>query len=282
MLRPLPPALPSAWLVKTRRAPSRHSSDARIYGHTTTAMHKLSTPPPTPLPLRRALRYATTWVRSVLVAKMILLLTSHPTAGEQHQSPSSSHEELLTRGAPHTRNSTSHPILHDFEGIRLRTTRPSVCLPLSPKTIEKVYTLVKLLDYSIQPAVPRLKASIGQRVYTFFWPETTATPRQPWDDSIDPPPPRKNRTRHPAAWVGLLGPNFSDTVTVELPRQGSTGSSGTLTGIFLLGLACGKMFGRISQTKAFEVTMLLRRLRRELLLVLKGQKLSAAPLYLYP
>ena len=36
----------SAWLVKTRRAPSRHSRDARVYGHSTTAMHKLSTPPP--------------------------------------------------------------------------------------------------------------------------------------------------------------------------------------------------------------------------------------------
>ena len=36
----------SAWLVKTRRAPARHSRDARIYGHTTTAMHKLSTPTP--------------------------------------------------------------------------------------------------------------------------------------------------------------------------------------------------------------------------------------------
>ena len=36
----------SAWLVKTRRAPSRHSKDARAYGHTTTALHKLSTPHP--------------------------------------------------------------------------------------------------------------------------------------------------------------------------------------------------------------------------------------------
>ena len=35
----------SAWLMKTRRAPSRHSRDARVYGHTTTAMHELSTPP---------------------------------------------------------------------------------------------------------------------------------------------------------------------------------------------------------------------------------------------
>ena len=35
----------ATWLVKTRRAPSRHSRDARAYGHTTTAMHKLSTHP---------------------------------------------------------------------------------------------------------------------------------------------------------------------------------------------------------------------------------------------
>ena len=39
----------SVWLVKPRRAPSRHSRGARVYGHTTTAMHKLRTPPP-PLP----------------------------------------------------------------------------------------------------------------------------------------------------------------------------------------------------------------------------------------
>ena len=38
----------SAWLVKTRRAPSRHSRDARVHGHTTTTIHKLSTPPPPP------------------------------------------------------------------------------------------------------------------------------------------------------------------------------------------------------------------------------------------
>ena len=36
----------SAWLVKARRAPSRQSRDGRVDGHTTTAMHKLSTPPP--------------------------------------------------------------------------------------------------------------------------------------------------------------------------------------------------------------------------------------------
>ena len=39
-----------ACLVKTRRAPSRHSKEARVYGHTTTVMHNLSTPPPPPPP----------------------------------------------------------------------------------------------------------------------------------------------------------------------------------------------------------------------------------------
>ena len=37
----------SAWLVKTRRAPSRHCSHARVYSHTTTAMWDMNenTPP---------------------------------------------------------------------------------------------------------------------------------------------------------------------------------------------------------------------------------------------
>ena len=38
----------SVCLVKTRPTPLGHSRDARVYGHTTTAMHKLS--PPTPFP----------------------------------------------------------------------------------------------------------------------------------------------------------------------------------------------------------------------------------------
>ena len=43
----------SAWSVKTRRLPSRHCKDARAYGHTTTAMHDMSTPPPAlPPPFR--------------------------------------------------------------------------------------------------------------------------------------------------------------------------------------------------------------------------------------
>ena len=33
---------------KSRRAPSRHCRDVRVYGHMITAMHKLSTPPPPP------------------------------------------------------------------------------------------------------------------------------------------------------------------------------------------------------------------------------------------
>ena len=34
-----------AWSVKTRRAPSRHCSNARVNGHKTTDMHMMSTPP---------------------------------------------------------------------------------------------------------------------------------------------------------------------------------------------------------------------------------------------
>ena len=37
---------PPAWSVETRRAPSRRCRDARVYGHTTTAMNdKMVTPP---------------------------------------------------------------------------------------------------------------------------------------------------------------------------------------------------------------------------------------------
>ena len=36
------------WLVKTRRAPSRHCGDAGVYGYTSTAMHDMGTPPPYP------------------------------------------------------------------------------------------------------------------------------------------------------------------------------------------------------------------------------------------
>ena len=50
---PLPRSIPtpslvyamSAWSVKTRRAPSRHSTDAKVYGHMTTAMRAASKPP---------------------------------------------------------------------------------------------------------------------------------------------------------------------------------------------------------------------------------------------
>ena len=34
------------WSGKTRRAPSRHSRDARVYGHTTTAMREYRVHPP--------------------------------------------------------------------------------------------------------------------------------------------------------------------------------------------------------------------------------------------
>ena len=40
----------SAWSVKTRRAPSRHCRDARVYDHTTSAVHDIEYTPSTPPP----------------------------------------------------------------------------------------------------------------------------------------------------------------------------------------------------------------------------------------
>ena len=37
-----------AWSVKTRRVPSRHGRDTRVYDHTTTAMNDMSPTPPLP------------------------------------------------------------------------------------------------------------------------------------------------------------------------------------------------------------------------------------------
>ena len=39
----------SAWSEKTRRAPSRHSRVARVYGHTTTAKHEMDASPISPI-----------------------------------------------------------------------------------------------------------------------------------------------------------------------------------------------------------------------------------------
>ena len=62
----------SAWLVKTRRAPSRHSRDARVYGHTTTAMHKLSTP--RYVPSFRPLLFPMLLLRLLLLPMLLLRL----------------------------------------------------------------------------------------------------------------------------------------------------------------------------------------------------------------
>ena len=49
----------SSWSVKTRRAPSRHCRDARVYDHRTTAMHDIDYPPP--VPFRRASPTTDAW-----------------------------------------------------------------------------------------------------------------------------------------------------------------------------------------------------------------------------
>ena len=40
----------SVWSAETRGAPCRHCRDARVYGHTTTAMHDIEYTPPFILP----------------------------------------------------------------------------------------------------------------------------------------------------------------------------------------------------------------------------------------
>ena len=50
----------SAWSAKTRRALSRHCTEARVYDHTTAAMNGLSALPPSPLPTSAPFRLSLT------------------------------------------------------------------------------------------------------------------------------------------------------------------------------------------------------------------------------
>ena len=73
----------SAWSVKTRRAPSRHCRDAKVYGHATTAMHddEHTTPPRY---LGTACDYMLSWSWYILTQPVLLLYCneqSHATAG---------------------------------------------------------------------------------------------------------------------------------------------------------------------------------------------------------
>ena len=66
----------SAWSVKTRRAPSRHCRDARIYGHTTAAMHDNEYTP------RRILQesgQASEWIPTAQLSALRLLRALAPT-----------------------------------------------------------------------------------------------------------------------------------------------------------------------------------------------------------
>ena len=83
----------SAWLVKIQCAPSRHSRDARVYGHTTTAMHKLRTPPPIPLPPLSRMQAS-----SPLHIGECGSTTGKALTGQLHDAPST------VSGSGHTRN----------------------------------------------------------------------------------------------------------------------------------------------------------------------------------
>ena len=113
----------SAWLVKTRRAPSRHSRDAKVYGHTTTAVHKLNTPPRplavaiqtshprrfaqtvSPWPSQNRLLYHPLWTHSWLCSRR----------GCRRARPADkAHEKILVRG-------------EEVPGRRLQRGRPNAC-----------------------------------------------------------------------------------------------------------------------------------------------------------
>ena len=53
----------SAWSVKTRRVSPRHCRYARFYGHTTAAMHDMSTPSPLSLSIHTHNIYRLGWHR---------------------------------------------------------------------------------------------------------------------------------------------------------------------------------------------------------------------------
>ena len=65
-----------AWSVKTRHAPSRHCRDARVYGHTTTAMHDNEYTPP-----RRLLRPRFSLSSCLGPEGSITVQAPHPTSG---------------------------------------------------------------------------------------------------------------------------------------------------------------------------------------------------------
>ena len=98
----------SAWLVKTRRAPSRHSRHVRVDDHKTTVMHKLSTPPPTPLTLQMSVD-----------AVIQIMATTHnvPFRGR--------HPSRVPYRAPHGASRSMHTdLLHPSDGLWFYTPQP--------------------------------------------------------------------------------------------------------------------------------------------------------------
>ena len=69
----------SACLVKIRRVPSRQCRDARVYGHTTTAMHMImSAPPPPPLTAPNLASLLDRCAVSILLCYRLIYIPQHP------------------------------------------------------------------------------------------------------------------------------------------------------------------------------------------------------------
>ena len=79
----------SAWSVKPRRAPSQHFRDARVYGHITTAIHDMNTPPCPPAGLasvgsdtvKHAAHYVSFTIRYILFLFFLAVAASDGRVG---------------------------------------------------------------------------------------------------------------------------------------------------------------------------------------------------------
>ena len=99
----------SVWSVKTRHAPSRHCRDARVYGHTTTAMNEIEYTRPSP-PHPRHPRNCLLKAPAAFVC--VASVTSHPTVGVALFGPKVSDQLSSFREAPPVR--MKHLLVYSF------------------------------------------------------------------------------------------------------------------------------------------------------------------------